>query len=572
MTSYTNVFGGQVINPTQVSYIAISLTSNTTLSWGTEFQNTNPVVAYQMDVSPDMGGRTLTLPDATQTSVGQAILVNNPTAFSFSLNKADNTLLATISGPSINYFYLTNNSTTGGTWRQTPFGGGYTAVTSIAAVPASAMSNPSINNLSITGSPITTTGTFTFAFIGDLLKLISFGGTTGIATRIGTEDWALRTITGGPGQIQITNGNGVVGNPLISLASNITGVTSITSGNIKISTNLIEAINANGGIELKALGTGNITLNPSGTGQILANKEIVTGFGTGVTYSTADSSTGYFRLAAANMGTTQVSLAWPTSAPSAGQVIRASATPTQLEWATVPTLPGVTTTNAIAKYISIGGTLGEAGVLIDNSNNMSGITSAICGNIAIAAATSNTISSNNTNGNIIFSPNGSGRVQTNCSIDVRTANQINFYNTANSFFNFLTAVPGLAATVGWTLPSADGAANTIMQTSGAGALSFTSSSITTTKIPKVWIEFDTSGTSLAAEGATVARDSAGVYTVTFTTAFATTSYSVEATIYNATGFVIYDNKATGSVKIRTFNTDGTTASDRQVSVTICGNQ
>jgi hypothetical protein len=68
----------------------------------------------------------------------------------------------------------------------------------------------------ISGSPITDSGTLTFALADDLAGLENLSG-TGLAVRTGTNTWTNRTIVGGTG-ISVTSGNGVSANPSIALS------------------------------------------------------------------------------------------------------------------------------------------------------------------------------------------------------------------------------------------------------------------------------------------------------------------------------------------------------------------
>ena len=90
-------------------------------------------------------------------------------------------------------------------------------VTSVAtAAPAS--------GFTITGGPITSSGTLTFTLTDDLAAVEALA-TTGIAVRTGTSTWATRSLVAGTG-ISITNANGVAGN--ITIAATNTGtVTSV---------------------------------------------------------------------------------------------------------------------------------------------------------------------------------------------------------------------------------------------------------------------------------------------------------------------------------------------------------
>lgn len=71
------------------------------------------------------------------------------------------------------------------------------------------LTSPS-DGLSVAGSPITTSGSFTLDLAGDLAAVEGIA-TTGIAVRTATNTWLTRSVTGGTG-VTVTNGNGVAGN------------------------------------------------------------------------------------------------------------------------------------------------------------------------------------------------------------------------------------------------------------------------------------------------------------------------------------------------------------------------
>jgi len=89
----------------------INLNSDLELSWP---------IPLQIDVISNNDGYTLRMPNATETSIGQSVLINNPTAYSFNLLKNDWSLLTAIGPSTINYFYLIDNTTVGGTWKKIP--------------------------------------------------------------------------------------------------------------------------------------------------------------------------------------------------------------------------------------------------------------------------------------------------------------------------------------------------------------------------------------------------------------------------------------------------------------------
>lgn len=124
---YTDVFGGEMIQPSQVSYLALALTADTTLVWPTAQQNELDVVAKIIAVTPDAGGRVITMPDARQVSNGQDVLFRNLGAFSFSIVSATGTAIATVAAGTAKYIYISDNSTEAGSWAVITFGTGTSA-------------------------------------------------------------------------------------------------------------------------------------------------------------------------------------------------------------------------------------------------------------------------------------------------------------------------------------------------------------------------------------------------------------------------------------------------------------
>lgn len=245
MTSYTDRFGDATIQVGYPSYTSITLTANVQLAWANQFQNTLDVVSHIIDVDPNAGGHTLTLPTALDVSVGQDFVINNVSAFSFTLNTNAAGVSFPIAAGKSFYFYLIDNSTADGIWRQTPFTAGGVVVTSVSAVTAN-------DNLSITGSPIISAGTFTFNFTRDLLAVTGLNNTAGLLYRAGTHNapvWGAVTITGSA-NINVANGGGPA-NPVITLASNVTGLTSLQVGTLTFNgstiTNTAPQLTLNGG-------------------------------------------------------------------------------------------------------------------------------------------------------------------------------------------------------------------------------------------------------------------------------------------------------------------------------------
>lgn len=231
-TSYTNIFGGKVIIPAYQSYIQYTLTSlipQINLTWPSQFVDSANYVSNIIQVEATTTGTSLVMPDATLVSVGQSTLIVNNGVNSVIIYENDaTTVITTLTAGQSEYIYLTDNTTTNGTWSSILFGSGsLSPVTSVGI----ASSSP---DLTVSGSPITSSGVITLGLAEDLAQLTSFGSGVGIPARTGTNTWALRTLMGTANQTLVANGDGVAANPTVLLAQNISGITSITASNVQI--------------------------------------------------------------------------------------------------------------------------------------------------------------------------------------------------------------------------------------------------------------------------------------------------------------------------------------------------
>jgi hypothetical protein len=121
MSVYTQVFGGTTIYPSNVSYLALSLTEDVSLSWPLE-ANTGPDVAARIiDVTPS-GAYSILMPPADQTGLGQTVLFNNLGPYTITVKDSTGATLISIDQGQQWQIYLTDNTTAGGTWRTFRYG------------------------------------------------------------------------------------------------------------------------------------------------------------------------------------------------------------------------------------------------------------------------------------------------------------------------------------------------------------------------------------------------------------------------------------------------------------------
>lgn len=122
--SYNSPFTGQVIQPTDVSFRAITLSANTTLSWPINGNATDNYAARIMDVTATAGSLELAMPPANQASVGQDALIRNVGATTFLVTDYDGNSIVSVEAGKAQYIYITDNSDTAGTWGIIAFGAG----------------------------------------------------------------------------------------------------------------------------------------------------------------------------------------------------------------------------------------------------------------------------------------------------------------------------------------------------------------------------------------------------------------------------------------------------------------
>ena len=115
--SFVSPFTGTVIEPTDVSYYALSFSSNTQLYWPQVANGTQVPASRIMDCTPSTTGLSIQLPDATQGSLGSDIFIRNKGASPFTVTDVNGQYGVTVNTSVVIYFYLTNNTANvNGSW------------------------------------------------------------------------------------------------------------------------------------------------------------------------------------------------------------------------------------------------------------------------------------------------------------------------------------------------------------------------------------------------------------------------------------------------------------------------
>lgn len=124
MTTYNSPFTGDVIQPTDVSYLAITMNANVTLAWPVNGNQTGYYAARIMDVTATTSGLSLYMPPANQVSVGTDSLITNKGSNTFTVTDSTGGTIVSIDPGKSWYVFVTNNGTEAGTWSTLAFGVG----------------------------------------------------------------------------------------------------------------------------------------------------------------------------------------------------------------------------------------------------------------------------------------------------------------------------------------------------------------------------------------------------------------------------------------------------------------
>ena len=202
--TYTQIFGGTTIYPSDVSYLALALTADTALDWPLESNTLLRPAARIIDVTPT-GAFSIFLPPADETGTGQTILFNNlgPSTVTVK-NSIGGTLLSIAQGEQWQ-IYLTDNTTAAGSWRVFRYGA------ATAQAQASALAG---FGLTATGStlsqstPVTLFNTNYTAGGSDRAKMFVWTGGLGtltLPTAAGVgADYFVAVRNGGSGNLVLT--------------------------------------------------------------------------------------------------------------------------------------------------------------------------------------------------------------------------------------------------------------------------------------------------------------------------------------------------------------------------------
>jgi hypothetical protein len=217
--SFNSPFTGQVIQPTDVSFRAITLSVTTTLSWPINGSDTDNAAARIMNVTATAPSLLLQMPPANQASVGQDALIRNVGATTFTVADYDGNTIISVAAGEAKYIYITANATTAGTWGIISFGVGS------SSADAATLAGYGLKAISTTlnqSHPVQIFSSNYTAVAADRAASYVWTGGSGTltltaATDLGN-DWFFFIRNGGTGTIAVTPVSGLInGSASVSL-------------------------------------------------------------------------------------------------------------------------------------------------------------------------------------------------------------------------------------------------------------------------------------------------------------------------------------------------------------------
>ena len=217
--SFNSPFTGNVVQPTDVSYRRIILTTDLQLEWPINGTTTDDAAARIMEVSNTTTADELWMPPANQASVGQDALIRNVGAVAVTVKDytGANTIVTVAAGEA-QYIYIVTNATTAGTWGIIAFGLGSSGADAatlagygLLAIGQTLNQSQPVTTFSTNYTALTTDRSNTYVWTGGAGTL-----TLSTAATLG-DNWFMFLRNGGTGALTLsgTGGNTINGSASI---------------------------------------------------------------------------------------------------------------------------------------------------------------------------------------------------------------------------------------------------------------------------------------------------------------------------------------------------------------------
>ena len=218
--SFNSPFTGNVIQPTDVSYSRITLTTDLQLTWPINGTTADDAAARIMEVSTASSANELWMPPANQGSVGQDALIRNVGSVSITVKSytGANTIVTVAAGEA-QYIYITTNATTAGTWGIIAYGIGSSGADAATLAGYGLLAIGQTLNQS---QPVTTFSSNYTALAADRSSTYVWTGGAGTLTlslaSTLADNWFMFVRNSGTGALTVTGTSGDLVNGSTSIA------------------------------------------------------------------------------------------------------------------------------------------------------------------------------------------------------------------------------------------------------------------------------------------------------------------------------------------------------------------
>ncbi len=213
---YVSPFTGTVVTPTDVSYYALSFSSNQTLYWPSTVNGQQVPAARIIDCVASASGLSIALPAGNQGTVGADILFRNLGAQSFLVTNVNGGASFNVPVGISKYVYLSDNTTEAGVWQNVTFAAG-TSVADAATLQGAGLTTvngqlaTTENIVNVTTSPVINDASRAATFVwGGGVGTFTLPNTFDLSTGwyIGFRNAGTGTLTVAPNSPALINGSG----------------------------------------------------------------------------------------------------------------------------------------------------------------------------------------------------------------------------------------------------------------------------------------------------------------------------------------------------------------------------
>src|SRR6478752_2922313 len=151
---FNELFGGNTLLASNISYLSLTISTDTELQWPLEQQvGGTDVVATIIDLTASAPGLNVDMPDATLVSTGYSALFNNVGGQTVTIRDEEGGTIISLASGTAWYVYLVDNTDAAGTWRTFQLGASISVANAAALAGAGLKAIASTLNTRV---PVTT--------------------------------------------------------------------------------------------------------------------------------------------------------------------------------------------------------------------------------------------------------------------------------------------------------------------------------------------------------------------------------------------------------------------------------